>query len=174
MMVLTDKGAVHCVCKDRFVVHHGTPRRVAARRGLGVRPGRSGVDVLVSTRPLAGFGSMGPPSRKQNTRPRRAARAGGSKAGRALSLGSRGTGTFIRLSKEERTGRRFSPSTRGSPICLSGRQLWNAARQRPALLARPRAAAWAGPLCRAHLHLVLDARGVGPAGACGHSVPGAG
>jgi hypothetical protein len=26
-MVLTDKGAVHCVCKDRFVVHHGTPGR---------------------------------------------------------------------------------------------------------------------------------------------------
>ena len=29
MMVLTGKGAVHCVCKDRFVLHHGTPRRVA-------------------------------------------------------------------------------------------------------------------------------------------------
>ena len=33
MMVLTDKGAVHCVCKDRFVVHHGTPRHTAAHRG---------------------------------------------------------------------------------------------------------------------------------------------
>ena len=33
MMVLTDKGAVHCVCKDRFVLHHGIPRRVTARRG---------------------------------------------------------------------------------------------------------------------------------------------
>ena len=32
-MVLTDKEAVHCVCKDPFVLHHGTPRRVAARRG---------------------------------------------------------------------------------------------------------------------------------------------
>ena len=44
MMVLTDKGAVHCVCKDRFVVHHGTPRRVARRgasRHVAARRGTS-------------------------------------------------------------------------------------------------------------------------------------
>ena len=40
MMVLTDKGAVHCVCKDRFVLHHGIPRRVTARRGAWRRGDR--------------------------------------------------------------------------------------------------------------------------------------
>ena len=48
MMVLTDKGAVHYVCKDRFVLHHGTPRRVTARRGASRRlAARQGVSRRV-------------------------------------------------------------------------------------------------------------------------------
>ena len=51
MMVLTDKEAVHCVCKDPFVLHHGTPRRVAARRGASRRvAARRGTSRRVAAR----------------------------------------------------------------------------------------------------------------------------